>query len=130
MSAEAGAAQLEALRQKIAKLPGVANKIAEKVAPMVSSAARDAFEGQRDPYGAGWGPNRNGVVPELQDTGALVDSATNYVADGDRIVASMPAYARYQNPRRWVPSRAKGLPDAYRRLVEDAGVEIVQELLA
>lgn len=124
MSNAQSLAKLRALRERIASLPEVAQKIAKRAAVEFSKLAREDFDAQRSPDGEAWTSGKDGKTVTLKKSGTLEDKATKYTATGRRVRASVTGvrYARYQRPARFIP---RGLPPEWAdRLREIAREEI------
>ena len=89
-----------------------------------------------DPYGETWAPlapatlAKGRTPPPLTDTGAMRESLRVSVTQ-DAIVASLESPAGYhQNGTRYMPARpvlpdyGRGLPDAWRQAITDAGQRV------
>ena len=91
-----------------------------------------------DPYGETWAPLAPRTVakgrtpPPLTDTGAMRESLRVNVSEA-AIVASLADPAGYhQTGTRYMPARpvlpddARGLPDAWRAAITDAGMRVIE----
>lgn len=92
-----------------------------------------------DPYGEAWAPlapatlAKGRAMPPLTDTGAMRESLRVSVSEAS-IVASLPDPAGYhQDGTRYMPARpvlpdyARGLPDAWRASITDAGQRVFEQ---
>jgi len=124
-------AELRALRKRLIELRQVGRAIAPRVAEKFSAIAKRDFDAKRSPSGAAWKPNkRTGRVPTLHKSGALEQAATAFRAIGTLIRASVLGvrYARYQQPRRFVPSSKKLSPERAAVIRDVAEQEISRAL--
>ena len=92
----------------------LANRIAERAAPVITEFAQTSFESSTDPYGVAWVPSVDGKTVTLRDTGSL-SKFIRYVAIGSKLrVALGVPYAKYQIGLRPVfPAQGKPLPPNY-----------------
>lgn len=114
-----GPNDLRALRNRIASLPQVQERIARRAADEFSRMARTDFEAQRTASGDPWKGKRRVT---LKRSGKLEAKATRYEATGTRVrasVASVP-YARYQLKRGFLP---RGLPAKWAARVREIATE-------
>lgn len=108
----------------------LAQKIADKAAPVISQIADDAFRASRDPYGAPWAPSVKGEVVTLRATGAL-EKFVRYVAIGTKLrVALGVKYAKYQIGKRPIYPRQGLLPARYSTELARIAQETAAEHLA
>lgn len=113
---------IRALRARIASLPSVVARIAQRVAAEFSRMAREDFDAQRSPNGVAWKPGKRGHPATLHKSGKLERAATTYTAIGGRVRASALSipYARFQLRRPFMP---KGVPDAWAKRAREIARE-------
>ena len=107
--------QLNELMVKIGKTPGLAAKIAPKVAELMSQLAAKDFDARRSVYGAkSWPNGKDGTQIDLRESGRLRSQAIQYVPVGTKIRATVAAvhYARYQLKHGLLPRSGK-IPAAW-----------------
>jgi hypothetical protein len=122
--------ELRALRQRLVSLRNLGAVVAPRVAAQFSALGRADFEARRSPSGAAWKANkRTGKVPTLHRSGTLEAAATAFRAFGHTVRASVArvAYARYQQPSRFVPS--KKLSPARQAVIESIAEEEIRRAL-
>lgn len=121
---------LARLKAKLLRLPGLSDRVAADVAPDISGVAVADFAAHRSPAGAAWPARaqRHGLVGR---TGNLRAAVTRYSASGGSrlTTGSMPRYARYQNPRIFLPPQRK-LPQSYIAAIDVAFARTIDRLLA
>lgn len=93
-------------------------------APLTGQMQAD-FGARRGPDGASWGGRYS-----LVRSGALRASLV-FRQDGKGLrVSGLPPYARYQNPRRFIPRGGSKLPASYRAIVDlmrDRAIKLILE---
>ena len=108
----------------------VTSKIAERSAPVITSAVQASFAAGTDPYGQPWAPGADGQKVDLYQTGALRRGLAFYPV-GRRLMARLGVrYAKFQVGRRRVlPPGGKPLPVAWsEQLATIANEEITAHL--
>ena len=118
---------LAAMRARLAKLPEVAARVAQRGAPALSARARAAFDAGQGVEGQPFG----GV--DLNETGRLRAAALEYTAIGTKIRASVGSvpYAKYHIKRGILPRGGAKLPAAWEaELVAIAQDELAQAVAA
>lgn len=116
--------KLRALRQQIASLPSVAERVARRAAAEFRKLAKADFDAGRTPDGDAWKPGKDGKRVTLKKSGRLEKKATDYEASGRHVRATVTTvpYARFQLRRGYMP---RTLPAAWAtRLRELARQEI------
>ncbi len=90
--------QLEALRRQLTANPRIAERVAARVAPMLSQKAQEAFDAQRSPEGVPWGVGEDGTPLDLNESGRMRAEAIKYTATGTKVRATVGAvpHAKYQ----------------------------------
>jgi len=116
--------------QNLRRLPRVlAQRVADRGAPAISSLARGSFDAGQTPYGIPWAPGAQGQRVTLRKTGAL-ERFLRYVAIGTKLrVALGTSYAKYQIGKRPVFPGAGGLPPGYVDALRRATREVAGEEL-
>ena len=90
-------AELAATKRKLIALPEVSSKIATLAAERLSALAKEAFGAGKTVYGDTRPEGSRGTSLDLKESGALGEKATQYIAEGRRIRASMGGlgYSKY-----------------------------------
>lgn len=122
--------ELRALRRRLVELRNVGAPVARRVADRFSTLARAQFDARRDPSGVPWKPGKRGKVPTLHRSGMLEHAAVTFRALGNTVRASVAGvrYARYQDPRRFVPSTKKLSPER-KAIVEQIAEQEIRRAL-
>ena len=128
MSNASALQSLSKFTQDLRRLPRVvAQQIAAKAAPAISTLAARSFSASQDPYGVSWRPGKDGSAVTLRKTGALA-RFVHYVAIGTKLrVALGVSYAKYQIGQRPIyPSQGKNLPPDYVQTLQRIAVDVVR----
>lgn len=98
-------AQLDAVRARLAALPRVAERVAERAAARLTELATATFDARENVAGEAWADGADGKPVTLNKSGRLRRDAVRYVAVGTRIRATVAAtpYARFQLKRGFLP---------------------------
>lgn len=100
-------------RQALRNMRSVPDRTAELCAEPLTAQMQSDFASRTAPDGRGW-PGSYSLVREGKLRGALLMQQA-----GRRLrIAGLPDYARYQNPRQFVPQGGGKLPASYRAIVE------------
>ncbi len=123
---------LKAFAKTLRTLPiTLAQNVASKVAPDITTRARAAFAAGQDPYGVAWAPGVNGQAVTLYKSGRLGASLL-FVAVGTRVraVLSVP-YAKYQIGKRAIlPPGGKAMPAAWSESIGTTAKKEIESALA
>lgn len=120
-------AGLRGLSKRLAKLTGVDEKTAEKLAPVFSTELAKTYDAGSDPYGVPWPPTKTQGPRVLNDTGTLRTSATSLRAQGRRIRGKLVSYGRYQRPELLL-TRGGDPPPGWEDKAEQAAEESLREV--
>lgn len=118
----------DAIRARIAKLPSVGARVAERAAEAFSAKAQAAFDAQQSVYGAPFKAGSAGNEVDLNVTGALREKALKYTPHGTTVKASVGAvpYARYQLKHEILPRPGKLPADWSAELSKIADDELIK----
>lgn len=122
---------LKQFAEDLRRLPRVvAQKVAERAAPALTSLARSTFDAGENSYGTPWAPGKKGQRVTLNRTGSLF-KFIRYVAIGTKLRVSLGVpYAKYQVGKRPIfPRQDSALPDEYQQTLERTAVQVVKEEL-
>lgn len=111
--------EIAELRERLARAPEVATRVAARVAPAFSRLAREAYDAREGVDGAPFGP---GVT--LRKSGRLRARALEYTSSGSSVRASVSSvpYARYKIRFGILPAAGK-LPESFRKALVDIARE-------
>lgn len=120
---------LAKLQANLRALPKrLAQEVARRAAPVLTSFAEQSFSGSEDPYGAPWAPGAEGQRITLRETGSLA-KFIRYVAIGTKLrVALGVPYAKYQIGKRPVfPRQGAPLPGQYSQAMKSLAADTIRE---
>jgi len=86
------------IRARLARLPAVNARVAQRAAPALSAIAREHYDAGESVYGDPFGVGSQGTPIDLKESGSLRAKALQYEAIGTKVRASVGAvkHARYQ----------------------------------
>ena len=119
MSTIRGLKSLRALSAALKRIGAqTSQRVAARVAPVLTALARAAFAQQQSPFGDAWDPGVDGAPVTLRATGKLLGTL-RFAAVGSRVRAVLAVpYARYHiGKRRILP--AGGIPDSWEKAIEE-----------
>lgn len=122
-------ARLNKLENSLRKISiGLAQRVAGRVAPLITGLARSSFASGATPYGEAWKLGADGNSVTLVRSGALRD-ALSFTAIGTRVRAVLgPSYAKYQvGGRRILPAGNAAMPLSWSAVIR--GI-VLEELAA
>ncbi len=131
MSALRSLEELRALRARIADLPEVRARVAQRAAEKLGELAREAFDARRGVAGDPFGTGADGKPITLQKSGRLRAQALSYQANGTQVRASVGSvpYAKYHLGKGILPASGAPLPAAWEAEIDAiAKDEIAQHL--
>lgn len=126
-----GPTSLKKFAEDLRRLPRVvAQKVAERAAPALTSLAQRTFDASENAYGEAWVPGKGGKRVTLRRSGSLF-KFIRYVALGTKLrVALGVPYAKYQVGKRPIfPRQDSELPEEYAATLARTAVQVVKEEL-
>lgn len=121
-------ARLKHLTASLRRLTGVDKEVAKMAVGPLNGQTGSTFHASSNPYGDPWPPLKRGGRRVLVQTGAILAAVTGMAQSGTRMRATLPYYARYQNPRLFVPGRTP--PPSWLAIVDPLALVAVDAIIA
>ena len=120
---------LERFARRALSMTGISRRVADLSAPQLSAEAAQSFGAHESPYGVAWSANKDGSTRQLNDSGALKAGATSLTASGSKMKGTLPHYARYQNPRQFLPASGNP-PEGWAAIVRSNAEKAIEQELS